>query len=191
MPRPFLRATAFAHELVREVLREGDLAVDATCGRGHDTLFLAELVGAEGEVLGFDIQKEAIESTRSRLVEAAMDARVTLHLASHDRLTAILGERRAAMAVLFNLGYLPGGDKGRITTSATTLPALEQALTALAPGGLLGVTVYPGHPGGGDEAKAVGAWMGALPQETCEVIRYGFINQRGDPPYVFGVRKRD
>jgi hypothetical protein len=38
------------------VLRPGDTAVDATCGNGHDTLALAELVGPSGRVFALDLQ---------------------------------------------------------------------------------------------------------------------------------------
>ena len=58
---------AQAHDLVRRVLRPGDVAVDATVGNGQDTLFLAECVGPTGRVIGFDIQLSAIEATASRL----------------------------------------------------------------------------------------------------------------------------
>lgn len=47
----------FAHDTLRKVVRPGDYVIDATCGNGHDTLLLAELVGINGHVLGFDIQQ--------------------------------------------------------------------------------------------------------------------------------------
>ncbi|WP_346419965.1 methyltransferase domain-containing protein, partial [Listeria monocytogenes] len=49
----------FAHDTLRKVVRPGDYVIDATCGNGHDTLLLAELVGINGHVLGFDIQQMA------------------------------------------------------------------------------------------------------------------------------------
>ena len=59
-PRP----TLLAHELIRPFIREGDLVIDATCGNGHDTLFLAECVGASGKVLAFDVQEIAVASSK-------------------------------------------------------------------------------------------------------------------------------
>lgn len=50
--------------------------------------------------------------------------------------------------VAFNLGYLPGGDKTMITRADTTLLGLEAAERILAPGGLISLVVYVGHPGG-------------------------------------------
>lgn len=39
-----------------QVLRPGDVAVDATAGNGHDTLFLAQAVGPSGTVYAIDVQ---------------------------------------------------------------------------------------------------------------------------------------
>jgi hypothetical protein len=61
-------------------------------------------------------------------------------------------------ACIFNLGYLPGGDKTITTTQSNTLRALEATSTLLAPGGILSIVCYPGHPEGAAEAAAVSAW---------------------------------
>lgn len=63
------RVLPFARSLLQTAVKEGDYAVDATLGNGHDTCFLAEIVGDNGKVFGFDIQKEAIESSTIRLKE--------------------------------------------------------------------------------------------------------------------------
>ena len=63
------RVLPFARTLPQTAVKEGDYAVDATLGNGHDTCFLAEIVGDSGKVFGFDIQKEAIESSTTRLKE--------------------------------------------------------------------------------------------------------------------------
>ena len=54
-----------AHNLIKDVLHPGDIAIDATVGNGHDTLFLVEQVSPSGKVFGFDIQQAAIDSTRA------------------------------------------------------------------------------------------------------------------------------
>ena len=66
------------------ILRHGDVAVDATMGNGKDTQFLCELVGEEGHVYAFDVQKEAVERTAARLKEAGYENRATLLLAGHE-----------------------------------------------------------------------------------------------------------
>lgn len=158
MRRPL---TAVARETVVAQLRPGDLAVDATVGNGHDTLSLARAVAPGGRVFGFDTQEAALAATRARLVASGLGNVVALHHRGHERLRETLptdtyGQVGAAM---FNLGYLPGGDKRLITRAETTLPALDQALVMLRNGGVLSVVLYRGHAGADDETSAVTAWI--------------------------------
>ena len=167
------RATVLAHEQLTSVLQSGDLAVDATLGNGHDALFLAGLVGEEGRVIGFDIQAQAIESSRSRLAEAGVMERCELVEASHARMRDFVpGE---VSAVTFNLGYLPGADQGMITRSRSSLEALSVSLELLRSGGLITCVCYPGHPGGLEEAEAVLTWAVNLPDH----FRVEFHNEKG------------
>lgn len=142
-------------------LEPGALAIDATVGNGHDTCFLASRVGPHGHVIGFDVQKDALDTTRARLADAGgLLERCTLLLRGHEHMrhsvpAAWVG---AVTAITFNLGYLPGSDKACITRASTTMTALEQALDLLRPGGLLSVLAYRGHPGGAEEAAAVEDW---------------------------------
>ncbi len=149
--------TQLAHRAVSRTLRPGDNAVDATVGNGNDTLFLAEAVGGTGRVMGFDIQPNALAATRDRLVEAGLLDRVQLLQASHGEMARRIPDawRRRLRAVMFNLGYLPGGDKDIVTLPDSTLAALEQSLELLSPGGLLSLMAYRGHPGGMQEYEAV------------------------------------
>ena len=146
-----------AQAAIAEVLTPGAVAVDATVGNGHDTLFLAEQVGARGRVYGFDCQAAAIVSTRKRLAQAKMLDRVNLIQAGHETLQSHLAAEARLLAVMFNLGYLPGSDKQYITRAETTLAALEQACALLAPGGRISLVLYTGHAGGPEEAAAVQA----------------------------------
>ena len=186
MPISFPRATTYAHQLLTEHLREGDFAVDATCGRGHDTLHIAKLVGSSGRVLALDLQAEAITSTLERLRTEGLADRVTLVQSSHADLQEHLTDQ-AIHAAVFNLGYLPGGDKAIITQPHSTLAAIQTVLDHLAPNGLLIITVYPGHQGGMEEAKQVDAFVRTLPQSQYEVTHYGFLNQRNHPPSVYAI----
>lgn len=164
-----MRLTEQAHHRVAEVIGEGDLAVDATAGNGHDTLWLARCVGARGHVWALDVQPEAIASTRARLEQAGMTDRVSLIEGSHAEMQAWLAPRtQAAMsAVMFNLGYLPGSDKAVVTLAETTLPALEQGLELLRPGGIITLMIYRGHEGGQSEWRAIREWLehNRLPHE--------------------------
>lgn len=190
MSPPFSRATGFVHQLLRDADLSGSLVVDATCGRGHDTVALAKLVGEGGRVLAMDLQDEAIQATTRRLQAEGLLERVRLTQIDHARLSDCLAEEaQPPAALVFNLGYLPGGDKRVITRVESTLTALEQAYVAVVPGGMITVAVYSGHTGGAEEAIAVQNWMECRPQSEAEVVHYRFVNQRNDPPSVYGLRK--
>ncbi|KAF0216673.1 MAG: hypothetical protein FD174_3610 [Geobacteraceae bacterium] len=181
-------AVALSHFFLRERVRPGDRVVDATCGNGHDTLFLAGLVGPAGKVWGFDIQDDALAATRVLLDEAGCLDRLELVAAGHECLSDHVTE--PVQAVVFNLGYLPGGDKTRITRPDNTLPALEQAAQLLQPGGIIIVVLYSGHPGGAEECRAVDEWGAALSPELFNVWRSCQPNCPPTAPYLILVEKR-
>lgn len=181
-----------ARTFVAQALRPGDVAVDATVGNGHDTVFLAEHVGASGHVYGFDVQAEALAATRRRLSEQELDGRVRLHLCGHERMREELPPevRGRIRAVMFNLGYLPGApEKTVITQPSTTLAALEAALDLLASGGLITTVVYPAHAGGREEADAAEQWAAALPRDVCSVYTYAPLNTRRPAPRLVAIEK--
>jgi predicted methyltransferase len=151
-----MRLVDRAHELLGEALREGDLAIDATAGNGHDVAFLAEQVGNSGKVYAFDLQNEAIEATARLLKEKGVE-NVELHQCGHERMEEALPSEifGQVTGVTFNLGYLPGGDKSVITQTATTRLALRLSMDLLRSGGLLVVVAYRGHPGGSEECEGV------------------------------------
>jgi predicted methyltransferase len=182
-----------AHEYVAEVVGEGDVVVDATVGNGHDTAFLAKQVGAEGQVIGFDVQPEAIQRTRERLEAEGEPAGLTLVEGGHEDMAAHVPEavHGRVAAVTFNLGYLPGGDKEIVTQPATTVPALNAAAELLRPGGRISVVLYTGHPGGDAEAEAVNRWAAALDQAHFDALSYTFSNHTNDPPRLLVVEKSD
>ena len=124
-----VRVTERAQKLATEILRPGDLAVDGTAGKGRDTACLAQAVGPTGHVLAFDIQPEAIASTRTLLESAGLSERVSLLLRSHADLADVLTPAQFGKlgAAIFNLGYLPGGNPDIITQPASTDRALRSA----------------------------------------------------------------
>jgi predicted methyltransferase len=183
-----LRPTALVQEILRPVIREGDLAIDATAGNGHDTLFLAGCVGAAGKVLAFDVQAAALASARARLEFASLSERVDFFLESH----AAMGHHAAARSVaviMFNLGYLPGENHDLTTESKETLTALAVAVDLLMPGGVLSVVCYPGHPAGAAEAVAVESWMAALAANGWRIAKYGAVGTRRPAPFLLLAAK--
>jgi len=187
----FPKATEMAHRLVGERLKKRQITVDATAGNGHDTLFLVGAVGGGGTVYAIDVQSGALAETEKRLEDAEAKKQVKLVEASHADLASVVPAKHhgKVAAAMFNLGYLPGGDKSLTTRWETTLPALRAAISLLREGGVLTVVCYPGHPAGAEEANAVSRWVGMLDQVDYRVVRYGFENVTNAPPFLIAVEK--
>ncbi|MBH0163517.1 methyltransferase domain-containing protein [Fictibacillus sp. 7GRE50] len=182
----------FARTLLRTFCDEGDIVIDATCGNGNDTLFLSKLVGESGHVFAFDIQKQAIENSKQRLVDHHADHNVTFFHSSHDELTTQLPSNlhTKVTAAIFNLGYLPGSDKSITTTGSSTIGAIEQLLQLLKPEGIIILVIYHGHEEGKREKELVMNYVKQLDQKQAHVLQYEFINQKNDPPFVVAIEKR-
>ncbi len=183
-----LNTLGLAHEFLRRSVRPGDVCVDATAGRGRDTALLCRLAGADGRVLAFDVQPEAVRQTRALLAQEGLRAEV--YLDSHANLLRYLPPE-SVQAVVFNLGRLPGGDPHIFTTAGSTLPALSAAAELLRPGGVISLSVYYGGPNGYAERDAVLSWLRTLDDRRYTVLAAEWANRRGEPPLpVFIWRER-
>src|SRR6476620_9582212 len=105
------RLTAAATSWIETALFDGALAIDATVGNGYDTLFLAHRVGPKGRVLGFDVQKAALAGARELLRFVGSIDRVSFIHDSHSRLADYLPPDTPIGGAMFNLGYLPRGNR--------------------------------------------------------------------------------
>jgi len=184
----FMQAVDFSHYLIEEHVNEGEVVIDATCGNGRDTIFLARLVGSVGKVLAFDIQKEALLNTKNRLKKNGLYSRVELLHTGHENIDLYIKERSSA-GIIFNLGYLPGGNKDIITGPDTTLKAVKSGLSVLKENGILVLVVYTGHSGGKVEKKSVMEYLAGLESSDFNVLHYYFLNQ-SRAPEVMAVIKR-
>jgi predicted methyltransferase len=180
-------AVALCHYLLRQRLKAGDHAIDATCGNGKDTLLLAQLVGPAGRVWAFDIQAEAIARTSLLLAAAGCATQVSIRAAGHEHLGEWVSE--PVQAVVFNLGYLPGGARQVTTLPDSTVAALGQAAALLAPGGTILVAIYTGHGGGSEEEAAVLAWAAALDPLAFHVWSLRQLNRPAATPYLLMVER--
>jgi predicted methyltransferase len=160
-----------AHDFIKDRLKPGAVAIDATVGNGHDTLFLLKQVTPSGRVYGFDIQQTALASARSRIRENGFLKSLTLFHASHELMTELIPKQHHGhvAACMFNLGYLPLGDKSIITKTDSTLSALRAACGLLSKSGTITIIAYPGHPGGSQETEEISLWCESLDKRQFEV----------------------
>ncbi|WP_374722148.1 class I SAM-dependent methyltransferase [Peribacillus tepidiphilus] len=186
------RILPFARTLLQKAAGLGDIVIDATAGNGHDTLFLANLVGDSGHVYAFDIQEQAILNTTNRLSENGVLSRVTLFQKGHEQLKNLIPKEAIGKvkAAIFNLGYLPGGDKTIVTSADTTISAIDQLLEIMAPEGIIVLVIYHGHEEGAIERDALLQYVCTLPQDQAHVLEYRFMNQKNNPPFIIAVEKR-
>lgn len=185
--KPFIKALDYAHLMVSRRVMAGDQVVDATAGNGHDTLFLARLVGPGGKVVAFDLQEKAIENTGKLLQQNKLTDRVRLIRDGHENMSRYLSGSYAA--IMFNLGYLPGSDHRITTRPDTTIKALGAALDFLAPGGLVTLVVYTGHPGGQEEWLELEKYSISLDHARYLILLYRFIN-RLKSPFLVAIIKQ-
>ena len=180
-------ARFISHEILLRAVHPGDHVIDATMGNGHDTLFLCETVGPSGHVYAFDIQQQALNSTRSLLQQKGMLDRAELHSCGHERMDEFVSEK--VQAAVFNLGWLPGGDHSLTTCWETTVIAVQQSLNLLLPGGVLVLCAYPGHPEGERERSELTAFLSGLSNREYNVLQHRFLNAGPGSPECFVVQK--
>ena len=166
-------------EFILRHLASGGTAVDFTMGNGHDTSFLSRTVGENGRVYAFDVQPAALESTRKTLADDGCPDNVTLILDSHSNVKNYVNV--PINAGMFNLGFMPGGDKSKTTMRTTTMPAVEAAVELLAPGGVLTVAVYPGHDEGDAEGHELRKYFSTLDRRVLCCTEIHIINSPPSP----------
>ena len=176
-----------SRDIIYEYVKEGQTVVDCTVGNGNDTVLLARQVGLTGKVYGFDIQKEALEATLKNLTCENLDNRVRLINDGHENFDLYIEEK--IDFIIYNLGYLPKGNKNIKTNKNTTSVSLKKSLDLLNDNGIILITCYIGHEGGIEEKDAVEELLKGLDQKKYNVIKYDFINQKNFPPILYGVEK--
>ena len=177
-----LRLLDLQKQLILTHLGEGDIAVDFTMGNGHDTAFLSKAVGETGHVYAFDIQAQALESTARNLAEQGCPQNYTLIHDSHHKVKEYV--KTPFRVGMFNLGWLPGGDKSITTMRETTLPAIRDAIELLDRDGILNIAIYPGHKEGDEEGKLVCEYLSSLSRFKVCVTRVQIINSPTSPYFL-------
>nr|WP_075529266.1 class I SAM-dependent methyltransferase [Sporosarcina ureilytica] len=180
------RVLPLSKRLIEQTVLPGETVVDATAGNGNDTKFLAELVGEEGHVFAFDIQRQALDSTAERLQE--LTERVTLVLDSHANAEKYI--QTPIGGAMFNLGYLPySDDLSIITKPDSTIEAIHKLLGLLKKDGMITIAVYDGHEGGKEEREALLQYVTKLHQADVHVAKYELLNQLNNPPFLLAIEK--
>lgn len=164
---------------------EGDeICVDMTLGKGNDLIKILDRLD-KGHVYGFDIQALALEKTRKRL-EGKKQAYSLIQDGHENILNYLEGPVDFA---IYNLGYLPSGDKKIITQGESTLASLKALLSILNDGGLVVMSFYLGHDGGQEEYDRTMGYLEELDQKDYSVLNFRYINQINKPPQVVVIEK--
>jgi SAM-dependent methyltransferase len=194
----------FQHRVLRGFLRPGFAVLDATCGNGNDTVFLWKCVQPDGFVLACDLQAAAVEETRRRIEALAaaspepalLGRRVAVYQRDHADLgwasdalgTLTGGDSPPVKAIVYNLGFLPHGDKRVLTQASTTIASMASGLKLLQKdGGLLAALAYTGHDGG-QERDDLRAWIKTLPSSEFSALDIQLANR--DAPTLFLIEAR-
>ncbi len=171
---------------IKNYIKSGDIAVDATAGGGNDTLKLCEAVGKEGKVFAFDIQPSAIEATKNKLVASGY-TNAELILDSHSDMDKYVTQK--VRAVIFNLGYLPGGDHSICTHADTSIKAIDKALNLIDEGGFVSISVYHGKNTGTEEKEGVMEYLKEIDHKAFTIVAHDFYNRPNNPPITVIITK--
>lgn len=183
-----LNTLGIAHDFLARRIKPGDFCIDGTAGRGKDTAFLCRLVGKTGRVLSFDIQQEAVDSTRDLLEREGLSPIARVVLDSHAHMDQY-AQPGTVDAVVFNFGYLPGGNHQIHTQPESSIEAISKALTLLRDGGILCACVYHGGDTGYEERDALMDYFSTIDPKRYTVLVCDFRNRPGDPPIAVFILK--
>ena len=173
--------TQWSHELFRLQVQEGGTYIDATLGKGRDSLFLCEMAMETGRVLAFDIQEAALCATDRLLKEQGVRDRAELYLDSHVHMDRYMPPE-SADGIYFNFGYLPGGDHRLATRGDTSVKAIDAGLSLLKKKGVMALCIYSGGDSGFEEKEAVLSFVKGLNPRKYLVIQSEYVNRPNHPP---------
>ena len=183
------------HPLIDQYLdlfiKPDSVVIDATLGNGNDTLKIADKMDHNGKIYAFDIQALAIETSQKRLAEFTQSSEHSPEIIfiqdSHANFKAHIQE--PIDFIIYNLGYLPKGDKEITTLADSTLESVIAGLELLRGNGKMLIAVYHGHDAGKEEKSVLEAYLQALDQSQFHVFKQQFINQKNTPPFIYLIEK--
>lgn len=182
----FQPTVQLAHSWLDNFLLPGGSAIDATVGNGYDTLYLARKVGPGGRVYGFEIQEQALHNAAEMLQNEGFAETVKLFHTGHENIAQYITDE--VDVIIFNLGYLPGGDHSIVTAPNTTVKAVTDGMALLKSGGVISLVIYTGHPGGEEEQLQLEQSLSKLDKQIFCVTKLNFLN-RNNAPYIIMIEK--
>ncbi len=185
------KTTDLAILLASQYAFEGSIIIDATCGNGHDTLTLAKT--KPSKLYGFDIQQNAVNATQALLSKEGFESHIkngtiSIICDSHSNMHQYISDK--VNVIMFNLGYLPGGDKSIVTQLSETAVAINAALDLLAVDGILCITMYSGHDEGKREKEMLLKLGEDLDSRIYHTAYINFINQQNNPPEILLITRK-
>lgn len=170
--------------LIEEAKRNG-IVLDMTCGKGYDSKFILDNLNPK-KLYAFDIQELAREKTKETLGDFPENFNFILD--SHKNLDLYVKEK--IDLAIFNLGYLPSSDKTITTNYKEVIEAIKKILDLAQKGTLIVITLYPGHMEGKEESIHIEEYLTEISQKEYSILKYSFINQKNNPPYVIKITKK-
>lgn len=172
-----------SHYIIENRTKNNIKACDMTAGNGYDSKFILDKKNPE-ILYAFDIQDLAKDNTL-KLIGNRSNLKFILD--NHKNIDKYINEKIDLF--VYNLGFLPKGDKYITTDYKSVIESLKYSLKLLNKNGLILITFYPGHDKGKEESKYVGEFLKSLNQKLFQVIKYDFFNQINNPPYLVSIRK--
>ncbi len=169
----FYQITDTVKKLLLDNVKEKNISVDFTLGRGNDTIFLSENFNY---VYSFDLQKECIDDFELKNIQ-----NVKLILDSHENVDKYIDGFDCGM---YNLGYLPGSNKEITTNAESTLISLYKAVNILNIGGFISIVLYIGHNQGKRESQEVLEFCSRLDNKRFNVAYLNLLNKNNSPSLV-------
>lgn len=167
-----------SHDIIKHYVNNLSVAVDATLGNGNDTTFLSKLFK---KVYAFDIQECAIQNYKDNC-----PSNVILINDSHEEIDKYINEQ--IDCIIYNLGYLPGGNKNITTKAESTVSSIKKATRLIRNNGFIILCVYIGHKEGIKEKKFILEYLSTLPKNQYSIIIHQFFN-RNNAPLLISIEK--
>lgn len=172
--------SALSQYIISNFIDNKEIAIDCTLGNGYDTDFLS---GIFKKVYSFDIQKEPCEAYVSK-----GKSNVDIINDSHELIDKYINSK--VNCIMYNLGFLPGGDKSITTEHETSLSSIKKGLEMLESGGIMTICIYRGHHEGQKEESCILEFVGKLSKSRYGVMSHCYLNRSEMAPMLVVIEKK-